>query len=139
MPDFPRPILSKLTFTKPPPRANKDKEAEEFRLWLRERDATNDLVIYFDGSQIKHKGELCTGWGFSIRKGDISYEILAKTGRLLQTKVFDAKAYSALQGLTAARAIAPTKRLYICLDNTSVVDGFNGISPESFQAIFLRF
>lgn len=47
--------------------------------------------------------------------------------------------YGALQGLAAARAIAPRKRLYVCLDNTSVVNGLNGTPPESSQAIFLRF
>lgn len=53
--------------------------------------------------------------------------------------MFDAEAYGALQGLAAARAIAPRKRLYVCLDNTSVVDGLKGTPPESSQAIFLRF
>lgn len=96
-------------------------------------------MIYSDGSQIKHDGELRTGWGFSIREGGSSRELLTKAGRLLQAEVFDAEVYGALQGLAAARAVAPSKHLYVCLDNTSVVDGINGASPESSQAIFLRF
>lgn len=43
------------------------------------------------------------------------------------------------KGWQQGRAIAPERHLYVCLDNTSVVDGLNGTPPESSQAIFLRF
>lgn len=57
----------------------------------------------------------------------------------MQAEVFDAEVYGALQGLAAARSIGSQKRIYICLDNTSVIDGLNGNAPESSQDIFLRF
>ena len=58
---------------------------------------------------------------------------------LIYTEVFDAEAYGALQGLAAAKHIGSGKHIYICLDNTSVIDGLNGDSPESSQSTFLRF
>lgn len=101
VPDFPRPVIPKLRYTKPPSRLDKEKEAEAFKLWLQQRNASRDLVIYSDGSQIRHDGELRTGWGFSIREGGTSREVYTKAGRLLQAEVFDAEVYAALQGLAA--------------------------------------
>lgn len=74
-----------------------------------------------------------------IKRKATSREVYTKAGRLSQAEVFDAEVYAALQGLAAARAIAPRKHLFVCLDNTSVVDGLTGKPPESSQAIFLRF
>lgn len=36
--------------------------------------------------------------------------------------VYITKIHSALHGLVATRTIGPQKRLYVCLDNASVVD-----------------
>ena len=55
----------------------------------------------------------------------------------MKAEVFDAEAYGALQGLAAARSIGSQKHIYICLDNTSVIDGLDGDAPESSQSIFL--
>lgn len=126
-------------YSKPPRRSDKVKEVQAFNLWLQQRSASSDLVIYSDGSQIRNNGELRTGWGVSIREGDTSREVYTKAGKLLQAEVFDAEVYAALQGLAAATTIAPERHLYVCLDNTSVVDGLNGRPPESSQAVFLRF
>ena len=57
----------------------------------------------------------------------------------MQAEVFDAEAYGALQGLAAARSIGGQKHIYICLVNTSVIDGLNGDPTESSQSIFMRF
>ncbi|KAI1359473.1 hypothetical protein F5Y08DRAFT_78687 [Xylaria arbuscula] len=42
-------------------------------------------------------------------------------------------------GLAAARAIGPDKQIFVCLDNTSVVNGLNGTPPESSRSVFIRF
>lgn len=65
-----------------------------------------------------------------LREGGTSREVYTKAGRLLHAEVFDAEVYAALQGLAAARVIAFTKRLFVCLNNTLVVDGLTGTPPE---------
>ena len=139
VPNSQRPALVKPSFKKPPQRGDKEEEAHLFRQWLLERDEHSDLVIYSDGSQLKDHGLARTGWGFTIRKGGTTQEVYRNKGRLLQAEVVDAEAHGALQGLAAARAIGRQKCLFVCLDNTSVVDGLNGNPPESSQAVFLRF
>jgi ribonuclease HI len=136
---FPRPELVRPSFKKPPHRGGKDGEAELFKEWLRERNEEEELIVYSDGSQLQEKGHKRTGWGFTIRKGGTTQEVYRNRGRLHRAEVFDAEVHGALQGLAAARTIGPNKRLFVCLDNTSVVDGLNGSPPESSQAIFLRF
>ncbi len=139
VPTFARPAISKPSFAKPPRRGDKEEEAKFFRDWLRERDETRDLVVYSDGSQIEEQGATRTGWGYTIRKGGTTQEVYRGKGRLLHAEVEDAEVYGALMGLAAARAIGRDKRLYVCLDNTSVVDGLNGTPPESSRSIFIRF
>lgn len=122
-----------------PQRGNKDEEAKLFKEWLSKRDEDTDLVVYLDGSQIKDNGLTRTGWGYTIRKGGTTQEVYQGKGRLLRAEVVNAEVYGALMGLAAARTIGRHKRLFICLDNTSVVDGLNGTPPESSQNIFTRF
>ncbi len=128
-------------FTKPPQRGNKDEEAKLFREWLGKIDAGHNLIVYSGGSQIgdQDQGVTRTGWGYTIRKGGTTQEVCQGKGRLLQAEVVDAEVYGALMGLAAARAVGRHKRLFVCLDNTSVVDGLNGIPPETSRNIFKRF
>ncbi|KAI1839674.1 hypothetical protein JX266_014115 [Neoarthrinium moseri] len=134
-----RPQLTRPSFTKAPRRSDKEREEKLFRAWLAERDEQNDLTVYSDAAQIKEHGLARTGWGYSIRKGGTMNEIYRGKGRLHQAEVVDAEVHGAMQGLAAARAIGRHKRIYVCLDNTAVVDGLNGTPLESSQSVFLRF
>ncbi|KAI1085897.1 hypothetical protein F5B19DRAFT_498932 [Rostrohypoxylon terebratum] len=131
----PRPALLGISnvplFKRPPHCTSKEEQAQQFRHWLQERNIETDLVIYSDRSQIKDRGLARTGWSFTIRKGGTTQELYGGKGKFLQAEVVNAEVYGALQGLAAAQAIRRQKRLFVRLDNTSMVDGLNGNPPES--------
>ncbi|TGJ75709.1 hypothetical protein E0Z10_g10965 [Xylaria hypoxylon] len=138
---FPRPDFSRPLSTKPPQRGNKDEEAKLFREWLGRIDAGHDLIVYSDGAQIRgqDQGVTRTGWGYTIRKGGTTQEVCQGKGSLLQAEVVDAEVYGALMGLVVARVVGRHKRLFVCLDNTSVVDGLNGTPLKTSRNIFKHF
>ncbi|KAJ3552768.1 hypothetical protein NPX13_g11040 [Xylaria arbuscula] len=132
---------TKVLSAKPPQRGNKDQEAKLFQKWLGKVDVRYNLVIYSDGSQIRYhdQGVTCTGWGYTIRKGGTTHEISQGKGRLRQADVVGAEVYGALMGLSAARAVGRHKRLFVCLDSTSVVDKLNETRLEASSNIFRCF
>jgi ribonuclease HI len=82
--------------------------------------------------------ERSTGYGYVVyRAGEV---ITQESYRLREAEVVDAEAYGALAGLRAALNGRPQgSAIFVCLDNTSVVDALMNRPMDSSQGVYLCF
>lgn len=110
----------------------KDEHATLLKEWVR----PTDVLIYSDGSQTKHG----TGWAFVAYQN--AKPIYSRFGPLGKAEVFDAEIKGAAEAATWVAAnqrhVNPS-HVFFFLDNTSVIQGILGNTPDSSQHEFLRF
>ncbi|RFU78528.1 reverse transcriptase [Trichoderma arundinaceum] len=113
-------------------------KAAERHLELLDSLPRTTLIAYSDGSQNK-EGD--TGWGA------VTYHDCVATtdrGMLMNSEVYDAEAVGALKALELSRRLVTTtlkgkvSEIMLFLDNSAVVDGILGKTPDSSQGTYMK-
>ena len=143
LPSIPRPTLAAPHYTKDcrrdPTRGQDKKTAStQFTTWW-ENLPPNDLTIFSDGSEQYVDGDRRVTYGYAAYQG--RRRLYTGRGSLHEcSHVFDAEAVGAWRGLQVAlnQPHLRLRRIWLCIDSTSVLWGIRGNAPLSSQWAFLR-
>jgi ribonuclease HI len=116
----------------------KAESAKTFTKWW-DTLTYQDVTIFSDGSEQRTDGERFVTYGYAIYQAQT--QIAIGRGSLNpQFYVFDAEAVGAWRGLQHAIRLAPHshRRLWMCIDSTSVIWSIRGNAPTSSQWAFLE-
>ena len=144
LPSTPRPALAPPHFspdcrTDPTKGVKKKEAAKAFEKWWHELPST-DVTIFSDGSEQHRYEDRFVGYGYAIYQG----QELVTTGKgsiNSTSHVFDAEAIGAWKGLSKAIQLPPElsrRRIWLCIDSTSVIWCIRGDAPISSQWAFLN-
>ena len=139
----PRPELAEPHYTPgsrvdPTEGVKKKEAAKAFNKWWAQLPHT-DITVFSDGSEQKIEGTRHVTYGYTIYEGNRS--IADGRGSLnTRSHVFDAEAIGAWRGLAhALRTPAHrTRRIWQCIDSTSVIWCIRGNAALSSQWAFLK-
>lgn len=141
-PSVPRPVLATPHFTagcRTDPTGGIDKEtaSRAFKEWWAALPPT-DVTIFSDGSEQYVDGSRHVGYGYAIYQN--KQQIGSGHGSINDTShVFDGEAIGAWRGLQHTIQLPPDvsqRRLWLCIDSTSVIWGLRGDAPSSSQWAF---
>jgi ribonuclease HI len=142
LPSIPRPTLRLPHFTtgcRVDPTGGIDKETASaaFKEWWAALPP-EDVTIFSDGSEKHEHGERFVGYGYAIyQKGK---QIASGHGAInSESHVFDAEAIGAWKGLQHTIGLPPDvsqRRLWLCIDSTSVIWCLRGDASNSSQWAF---
>ena len=139
LPAVPRPTLRAPHFTlgcRADPTGGLDKKtaSDEFKKWWAALPP-EDVTIFSDGSEQYIEGNRHVGYGYAIYQG--GKQIAKGHGSINSlSHVYDAEAIGAWKGLQHTIRMPPNirqRRLWLCIDNTSVIWGLRGDAPSSSQ------
>jgi ribonuclease HI len=142
LPAVPRPTLRAPHFTlgcRADPTGGLDKKtaSDEFKKWWAALPP-EDVTIFSDGSEQVIEGNRHVGYGYAIYQG--GKQIATGHGPINPVShVFDAEAIGAWKGLQRTIRMPPNirqRRLWLCIDSTSVIWGLRGDAPSSSQWAF---
>jgi ribonuclease HI len=142
--ECPRPRLVPPHFTpgcRKDPTGGIDKRtaSEAFKTWWKELPPT-DVTVFSDGSEQHKDGSRYVGYGFAIYQN--SKQIARGCGSINNlSHVFDAEAIGAWKGLEQTIKLPPEtsrRRIWLCIDSTSVIWCTRGDASSSSQWAFLR-
>jgi ribonuclease HI len=141
LPAIPRPKLRMPHFspgcrTDPTLGATKAIAAEQFKRWWKALPS-EDVTIFSDGSEQNKAGQRGVGYGFAAYQG--ARKILDGLGTICSVShVFDAEAVGAWKGLQAVLRDSRLgcRRIWLCIDSTSVIWCLRGNASESSQWAF---
>ncbi len=133
------PHYSKGCRTDPTFGLDKTTAAKAFNKWWAQL-LTTDVTIFSDGSkQYTKEGEKRVTYGFAVYQN--REQIHQGRGSLSPTShVFDAEAVGAWRGLqyTIRQPELNSRRIWLCIDSTSVIWGLRGDAPPTSQWAFLE-
>ena len=144
LPSVPRPQLAIPHYTagcRTDPTGGLDKEtaSRAFKEWWAALPA-DDVTIFSDGSEQYIDGERCVGYGYVVYQN--GRQIATGHGSINSlSHVFDAEAIGAWKGLQYTTRLPPEvsqKRLWLCIDSTSVIWCLRGNPSDSSQWAFLN-
>ena len=144
LPEIPRTTLTAPHYstgcrTDPTLGIDKKTAAKAFQGWWAQLPPL-DVTIFSDGSeQYTKEGEKRTTYGFAVYQN--RKQLQTGRGSLHSTShVFDAEAVGAWRGLqhTIRRPELRTRRIWLCIDSTSVIWCLRGDAPPTSQWAFLE-
>jgi ribonuclease HI len=144
LPEIPRTILTAPHYSpgcRKDPTMGRDKKtaAKAFKEW-RAHLPPSDVTIFSDGSeQYTKEGVKRVTYGFAVYQD--GRQLHTGRGSLRSTShVFDAEAVGAWSGLqhTIRQPDLNTRRIWLCIDSTSVIWGLRGDAPSTSQWAFLE-
>lgn len=124
------------------PTSGKDKEtaAAEFKAWWAALPP-GDITVFSDGSKqrrlVEGQTHSMVGYGYAIYQNGL--QIATGRGAVhRESQVFDAEAIGAWRGLEHTTRLhqAFGEKVWMCIDNTSVIQGLRGEAPTSSQWAF---
>ena len=142
LPRVPRPTLRAPHFstgcrTDPTGGLDKKTASRQFKRWWKDLPP-EDVTIFSDGSEQYQDGNRYVGYGYAIFQD--GKQIGSGSGSINdQSHVFDAEAIGAWKGLQHAIRLPPNvsqRRLWLCIDSTSVIWCLRGNASNSSQWAF---
>ncbi|KAF9728649.1 hypothetical protein PMIN01_13477 [Paraphaeosphaeria minitans] len=143
LPEIPRteliaPHYSPGCRTDPTLGIDKKTAAKSFKEWWAQLPPL-DVTIFSDGSeQYTKEGEKRVTYGYAVYQN--GRQLQSGRGSLHPTShVFDAEVVGAWRGLqhTIRQPALSTRRIWMCVDSTSVIWGLRGVAPSTSQWAFL--
>ena len=143
LPEIPRteliaPHYSPGCRTDPTLGIDKKTAAKAFKEWWAQLPPL-DVTIFSDGSeQYTKEGEKRVTYGYAVYQN--GRQLQSGRGSLHPTShVFDAEVVGAWRGLqhTIRQPALSTRRIWMCIDSTSVIWGLRGVAPSTSQWAFL--
>jgi ribonuclease HI len=143
LPEIPRTILIAPHYslgcrTDPTLGIDKKTAAKAFKEWWTQLPPS-DVTIFSDGSEQYKGGEKRVTYGFAVYQN--GKQLQSGRGSLNPTShVFDAEAVGAWRGLqhTVRQPAFNTRRIWLCIDSTSVIWCLRGDAPPTSQWAFLE-
>lgn len=143
IPPIPRPTLRPPHFTtrcrtSPTGGLDKTTASNHFKRWWAALPYT-DVTIFSDGSEQQHSGARKVGYGYAVYQN--GRQIASGHGAINPlSHVFDAEAIGAWKALQHTLRLPPDisqRRLWLCIDSTSVIWCLRGDAPYSSQWAFI--
>ena len=144
IPAVPRPRLtpphfSPLCRSDPTGGLDKDTASRQFKAWWASL-SPDDVTIFSDGSEKTERGTKSVSYGFAIYQN--STQLATGLGSINNiSHVFDAEIIGAWKGLQHALRQPPNisqRRIWLCIDSTSVIRCLRGDAANSSQWAFLN-
>ena len=141
LPEVPRPILAPPHYspgcrTDPTEGQGKAKAAAAFKKWW-EQLPPYEVTIFTDGSEQYVEGAKRITYGYAVYQGG-SQTATGRGSLHPCSHVFDGEAVGAWRGLAHALRDQPHRRVWLCIDSTSVIWCLRGAASPSSQWAFLR-
>lgn len=143
-PEVPRPKLVPPRYTtgsrtNPTNGIDKETAAAAFKEWWKSLPP-EEVTIFSDGSEQYVEGNKYVGYGYAIYQGQ--HQLATGSGAISNmSHVFDAEAIGAWKALERTTAMPPevsNRKLWMCIDSTSVIWGMRGNASPSSQWAFLN-